>query len=171
MITSAQIELVQSSFRQVVPIAETAGELLYRRIFVLAPDSRALFDDDLRPQAKRLMAAVKVAVDGLGCLDEVAPFLVRLGRRHVRYGVPPGHFAVGGEALLWTLEQALAEAFTPDVRDAWVAAWNVIAGAMLAGMSEAALDAGGPHPDETPQGLNQTGDRGAERRSPQAVQS
>ena len=137
MITTSQIALVQSSFRHVLPIADQAGMLFYERVFTLAPGTRSLFDDDIEPQAQRTMAAVKTAVDGLGDLDLVAPFLVRLGARHVRYGVRHEHFDVVGEALLWTLEQGLGERFTPDVRDAWVAAWDVIAGAMRAGMQRA----------------------------------
>jgi nitric oxide dioxygenase len=139
MITSQQIELVQSSFQQVLPIAEIAGELLYGRIFDVAPETRALFGEDIRPQARRLMAAVKVAVDGLDRLETVAPFLMKLGARHVRYGVRPEHFEIGGEALLWTLQQGLGEAFTADVREAWVEAWGIVAGAMLAGMRDAEL--------------------------------
>jgi hemoglobin-like flavoprotein len=137
MLTETQIELVQSSFQHVLPIADTAGLLLYERIFTLAPAARSLFDDDITPQARRLMAAVKIVVDGLRNLDEVAPFLVRLGARHARYGVRPEHFEVGGEALLWTLEQGLGDRFTPAVRDAWAAAWGIIAGAMLSGMDVA----------------------------------
>ena len=83
------------------------------------------------------MAAVKTAVDGLGDLDVVGPFLVRLGARHVRYGVRTEHFDVVGTALLWTLEQGLGERFTPAVRDAWIAAWDVIADAMRTGMRRA----------------------------------
>jgi nitric oxide dioxygenase len=140
MLTNSQIELVQSSFERVIPVSDAVGELLYERIFFLASETRALFGDDIRPQAKRLMGAVRVAVEGLWRLDEVAPILVDLGARHVRYGVRPEHFAVGGEALLWTLELALGEAFTPEVRDAWAAAWSVVAGAMLTGMRQAELD-------------------------------
>jgi nitric oxide dioxygenase len=117
--------------------------MLYSRIFELAPDARVLFEEDIRPQVKRLMAAVKVAVDGLGRLDEVAPFLVRLGAKHAGYGVRPEHFAVGGEALLWTLEQGLGDSFTPDLRNAWATAWGVIADAMLTGMRQAELDGTG----------------------------
>ena len=83
------------------------------------------------------MAAVKTAVDGLGDLDVVGPFLARLGARHVRYGVRTEHFDVVGAALLWTLEQGLGERFTPAVRDAWIAAWDVIADAMRTGMRRA----------------------------------
>jgi hemoglobin-like flavoprotein len=138
MINEAQISLVQSSFVHVLPIADTAGQLLYGRIFTLAPETRSLFDDDIAPQARRLMTAVTAAVDGLGNLEQLAPFLVKLGARHARYGVQPEHFAVGGEALLWTLEQGLGDLFTQDVREAWEAAWGVIADAMISGMEEAA---------------------------------
>ena len=138
MITDAQIALVQSSFSHVVPIADTAGMLFYERVFTLAPGTRAMFADDVAGQAARTMAAVKTAVDGLGDLDAVAPFLVRLGARHVRYGVRPEHFDVVGAALLWTLEQGLGELFTADVRDAWAAAWDLIAAAMGEGMRRAA---------------------------------
>ena len=55
----------------------------------------------------------------------------------MRYGVRHEHFDVVGAALLWTLEQGLGERFTPAVRDAWVAAWDVIAGAMRDGMRRA----------------------------------
>jgi hemoglobin-like flavoprotein len=140
MITTTQVKLIQTSFQQVLPIADTAGMLLYQRIFTLAPETRALFDDDIAPQAKRLMAAVKVVVDGLENLERVAPMLVKLGARHVRYGVRAEHFEVAGGALLWTLEQGLGEAFTPEVRDAWAAAWDVIADAMLSGMRQAELE-------------------------------
>jgi len=139
MLTALQIQLVQSSFEQVLPIADAAGELLYGRIFELAPESRALFGDDIRPQAKRLMGAVKAAVNGLDNLDDLVPFLVKLGARHVRYGVQPEHFEIGGEALMWTLEQGLGDAFTSPVREAWAAVWTAIATAMLTGMRQAAL--------------------------------
>jgi hemoglobin-like flavoprotein len=137
-ITPEQVALVQATFRHVVPIAETAGVLLYERIFALAPATRALFAEDIRPQAARLMAAVKTTVEGLHDLDAVTPFLVKLGARHVRYGVRPEHFDVAGDALLWTLAQGLGEAFTAEAREAWTAAWTVMATAITAGMSRAA---------------------------------
>jgi hemoglobin-like flavoprotein len=137
MITDAQIELVRSSFQHVLPIADAAGLLFYERIFTLAPSARALFGDDIALQAKRTMAAVKTVVDGLDCLDVVAPFLIRLGARHVRYGLQPEHFDVVGAALMWTLEQGLGDRFTPEVQDAWTAAWTIIVDTMMTGMHQA----------------------------------
>ena len=53
-----------------------------------------------------------------------------LGRRHVGYGVRDSHYATVGEALLWTLEQGLGDAFTPDVRAAWAETYGTRAGVM-----------------------------------------
>jgi len=138
MITQVQVALVQSSFAHVLPIADAAGMMFYERIFTLAPEARALFGDDIALQASRTMGAVKTAVDGLDDIDQVAPFLLRLGARHVRYGVRPEHFDLVGGALLWTLEQGLGDLFTDDVREAWTAAYGVIAGTMRTGMEQAA---------------------------------
>ena len=49
-----------------------------------------------------------------------------------------GHYASVGQALLWTLERGLGEAFTPEVRDAWAAAYALLSAAMI----EAAAEAG-----------------------------
>lgn len=137
VLTTTELDLIRSSFQQVLPIADRAGILVYERIFTLAPGARSLFDDEIPAQGKRLMAATKNVVDSLDDLDAVTAFLVKLGARHVRYGVQPAHFDVVEEALLWTLEQGLGDAFTSDVRAAWKTAWTVIADAMLLGMRTA----------------------------------
>ena len=41
--------------------------------------------------------------------------------------VTAGHDRTVEVVLLWTLEQALGEAFTPEVRDAWRAVYNKVA--------------------------------------------
>jgi len=136
MLTPTQIDLVQASFERVLPIAEEAGLLLYQRIFELAPEARALFSDDIRPQARRTIAAVKTAVDGLDDLDRITPGLVRLGARHVHYGVRPEHFDVVGAALMWTLDQGIGP-LHPATREAWSEVWELVAGAMLLGLLQA----------------------------------
>ena len=73
MITDAQIDLVQSSFQHVLPIADAAGLLFYERVFTLAPGTRSLFGDDISPQAKRTIAAVKTVVDDLRLPRSASP--------------------------------------------------------------------------------------------------
>lgn len=128
--TEDQIRLVQSSWKLVVPIQETASGLFYGRLFELDPALRALFRTDLKTQGHRLMAILNTVVNGLGRLDQLLPAVQDLGRRHTGYGVQDAHYDTVAGALLWTLEQGLGAAFTAEVRDAWTTAYLTLAGVM-----------------------------------------
>ena len=45
--TPSEKELVPTTWSQVVPIAGTAAELFYGRLFELDPETRPLFKDDM----------------------------------------------------------------------------------------------------------------------------
>jgi len=130
--TPQQIELVQTSFKKVVPIAGTAADLFYNRLFEIAPETRSLFPDDLKDQKVKLMAMLGTAVTNLHKLDTILPAVKALGERHKGYGVTAAHYAPVGAALLWTLEQGLGPDFTPDVKAAWTETYTALAGVMTA---------------------------------------
>ena len=133
---SAQINLVQSTFNQVRPIAATAAELFYDRLFKLDPSLRPMFKGDMAHQGRMLMSMLGSAVNGLTNLEALVPVVRQLGARHATYGVRDEHYATVGSALLWTLEQGLGDAFSADVRSAWTRAYAVLAGTMQAGAAE-----------------------------------
>jgi hemoglobin-like flavoprotein len=135
-VTPEQKALVQTSFAQVLPIADQAGALLYGRIFELDPSLRELFHIDIGEQGRKLMQMVSIAVNSLDSLTQLVPALEALGRRHADYGVTREHLELGGEALLWTLERGLGAAFTADVREAWAAVYGVLMDTMLEGMRQ-----------------------------------
>ncbi|TWU61682.1 MULTISPECIES: globin family protein [Crateriforma] len=129
--TPVQIELVQSSWEQVKPISEQAAELFYGKLFELDPSLKPLFKGDMKEQGKKLMATLSLAVASLTKLDSLLPALKDLGRRHVEYGVPDQSYQTVGQALLWTLEQGLGEAFTADVKEAWTETYVTLSTVML----------------------------------------
>jgi hemoglobin-like flavoprotein len=134
-------QLVQESWMQVEPIADTAATLFYDKLFELDPSLRPMFPStDLREQKKKLMQTLTVAVRSLYRLDELTPALEALGRRHAGYRVQDAHYATVGQALLWTLEQGLGAAFTPEVRDAWTETYQLIASVMQRAAREAAAE-------------------------------
>jgi hemoglobin-like flavoprotein len=135
--TPRQIALVRETFAAVKPIAADAADLFYDRLFALDPSLRALFKSDLRAQGAKLMQMIGVAVAGLDKLETIVPAVKALGQRHRGYGVQPAHYATVGEALLWTLGKGLGPAFTDEARDAWLAAYTLLAGAMQQGADEA----------------------------------
>jgi hemoglobin-like flavoprotein len=132
-----QIALVEQSFDQVKPIAPLAAAMFYERLFELDPSLRPLFRGDLARQGQMLMAMIAGAVNGLRNIPQLTPVLRQLGARHVAYGVEDAHYATVGKALLWTLEQGLGDAFTPEVREAWTIAYGLLAGTMQEGAREA----------------------------------
>ena len=134
--TPDEIALIRQGYNHIEPIAEQVGVALYERIFALDPSLRALFRGEMRFHAGNLMTALGMVVRSL---DDLGPILERiqaLGRRHASYGVQPQHFALGGTALLATLEAGLGDAFTPRARAAWSRAYETLVGAMLAAMAE-----------------------------------
>jgi hemoglobin-like flavoprotein len=89
-------------------------------------------------QRKKLMQMITVAVRGLTRLDELVPAVEALGNRHAGYGVTDAHYGTVAAALLWTLEQGLGEGFTPEVREAWIETYTILATVMQNGARQTA---------------------------------
>ena len=130
--TPDQIDLVQSSFAKVVPIADVAAQLFYGRLFEIAPEVKPLFRNDMREQGRKLMSTLGVVVAGLRDLDAIAPAAKALAVKHVGYGVEAAHYKPVGEALIWTLQKGLGEDFSTEVRTAWLSAYGVLSSVMIA---------------------------------------
>jgi hemoglobin-like flavoprotein len=125
-----QIELVQRTFTLAAPLAEEIAGCFYQRLFELDPTLRPLFASNLKPQGEKLMTVLAFAVRGLDQPEIIVGSVRRLGERHVHYGVQAHHYATVGEALLWTLGELFGPAFTPEVEEAWGAAYQLLAGVM-----------------------------------------
>jgi hemoglobin-like flavoprotein len=131
--TPAQQALVQASYAKVVPIADTAATLFYEDLFRRDPSLRVLFKEDMTEQRQKLMAAIGTAVASLRDWGRIAPAIAALGARHAAYGVRTEHYDTVGKALIATLQKGLGDAFTPEVKDAWLACYGVVAAEMRAG--------------------------------------
>lgn len=130
--TPLQVNQVQASFKKVVPIAERAATLFYGRLFETAPETRAMFRGNLDIQGRKLMSALATVVSSPGDFDAIVPVARDLAKRHLVYGVTPGHYSLVGSALLWTLEKGLTDEFTPALRVAWEAAFSALSEVMIA---------------------------------------
>jgi hemoglobin-like flavoprotein len=87
--TPRQIDLVQISFKKVVPIAATAA--------------------DLTEQKRKLMSMPGTAVTILHKLDTILPAVKDLGRRHKGYGVTVEHYAPVGADFTPDVKSAWAQ--------------------------------------------------------------
>lgn len=128
--TPRQVALVQGSWQDVLAVPETAAELFYLRLFALDPLLQPMFKGEMREQRRKLIAMMSVAVNGLARIETLVPVIEALGRRHAGYGVRDEHYTSVAVALLWALERALGDRFTSEAKDAWTAAYGLLAATM-----------------------------------------
>jgi hemoglobin-like flavoprotein len=124
------IKAVQQSFEAMLLDADTFTDLFYSRLFALEPSLRDLFLHDLLEQKAKLLAMLKVIVQGLDRPDMLLPAVRELGARHAGYGVRTHHYDLVEAALLWSLEVTLAEQFTPAANQAWQQTYTWLAQTM-----------------------------------------
>lgn len=125
--TPEQIEMVKTTWASVAAISDAAADLFYGRLFELDPKLKSLFQGDMTEQGKKLMQMIGVAVANLHQLDHVLVPVQELGKRHVDYNVEDKDYDTVAEALLWTLEKGLGDAWNEDVKDAWTETYVTLA--------------------------------------------
>jgi len=124
-------ELVRDSFARVAMMPEVAAALFYERLFTINPSFRPLFTHDMRIQGVKLMAMLTIIVYNLHQPGETLSAIRDLAKRHVEYGVKLADYDALKDALLWTLEQVLADDLTPEIRNAWAVCYQELAGEMM----------------------------------------
>ena len=145
VLTEQDKAIIRRTWKLVVPIGETAADLFYKRLFELQPSYRALFTGEFDAQKRKLITMLAFIVEALDwdpndwALDveessDLFLVVMALGRRHHDlYAVPDEAYQTVGEALLWTLDYGLGEAFTSEAREAWTKIYTILAGTMKLG--------------------------------------
>jgi hemoglobin-like flavoprotein len=145
MITDSDKEAVKRTWKLVVPIAETAADLFYKRLFELRPEYAQLFTRDLATQKKKLVQMLAFIVksldwpesawkDPISAEEDLVFVVLALGRRHKDlYRIPVESYAVVGEALLWTLDYGLGKSFDDAARCAWLHVYQLVSTTMRMG--------------------------------------
>lgn len=139
--TSEQGQLVRLSFVQIIDRKQDLGRIFYERLFATTPALRPLFKSSIEEQAQKLIDTLALVIGNLTNPAGLAGMLERLGRRHSGYGVKNEHYAIVGEALVWSLQKTLGADFTPPLRDAWIALYGTAAAAMKRSSTAQALRA------------------------------
>jgi hemoglobin-like flavoprotein len=131
---SLNVELLESSFAQIKERETEFSAYFYSNLFADYPIVKPLFtNSDMVEQQKKLFKSLVLVVDSLRKPDVLTGALKGLGTRHVKYGVLPEHYPMVGSTLLKVFAICLAEAWTPNVEQAWIEAYGVVAQVMLDG--------------------------------------
>lgn len=145
MLTGAEKTAIRNSWRLVIPIADTAAELFYKRLFELRPEYVSLFSNNMDAQKRKLIKMLAFIVKSVDYReeewrDDVPPeqdlmlVVLALGRRHTElYHIPDESYGIVAQSLLWTLDYGLGDAFTNEVRAAWTHLYTLLAQTMRMG--------------------------------------
>ena len=137
--TPEQTLLVQATFALLLPHSAAVAASFYRRLFALCPGVQALFPVDMERQEQKLISMLHLIIAGLHHLDDLLPALETLGARHRAYGATDAHYALVEHVLLTTLQEHLAERWTPEVETAWTAALRLVVTLMQSAPSEQSI--------------------------------
>jgi nitric oxide dioxygenase len=137
--TPEQLEIVGATLADVEAHSDAFSACFYERLFALAPETRALFPDDIAAQREKLVAELSFLAEAVSDLPRFVERARDLGARHHRYGARAGHYEVVEQATLVALADALGPEWNQTTMLAWQRLYRLMAETMLEGSGGAAF--------------------------------
>jgi hemoglobin-like flavoprotein len=131
--------VLKESFNLVAPHKEAFARHFYSQLFEHYPQTRQLFpptEEGMRRQESSLIATLAVVVAGVERGENLTQVIRKLGERHHRYGAQAAHYPLVGQLLLQTFQDLLGDNFTPQMKEAWSKAYEIISAEMLKGANQ-----------------------------------
>ncbi len=105
---------------------------MYERMAEEQPDLKALFANTRNGQAERLAGAVLAYAQNIDDLEELAPTIAVIAKKHVNVNVLPKHYPIVGQLLLSAMQDILGDALDKKILDAWAEAYTYLADVFIA---------------------------------------
>lgn len=130
MLNNQHIEIVKST----IPVLESAGPALtehfYKRMFSHNPELKDIFNmthQKTGRQSVALFEAVAAYAKNIENLEALTSAVERIAHKHTSFNIQAEHYQIVGHHLIETLRELATEAFTPEVEEAWTAAYLFLA--------------------------------------------
>lgn len=144
MLTPEQIALVKAT----VPVLREHGVALtkhfYARMLNGNPELRQVFNQGHQRtgrQQEALAAAVLAYAENIEDPAPLLPAVSHIAGKHVSVGIRAEHYPIVGRHLLASIKEVLGDAATPELLDAWGAAYGQLADILIAAESKRYNDA------------------------------
>lgn len=151
MLSDQQREIIKAT----VPALKTYGETITRTFYGAMLGDHPELLNYFNPanqrgeggQARSLAASVLAYAENIDRLGNLGSMVERIATKHVSLEIRPEHYPIVGKYLLRAIAEVLGEAATPEIVDAWGAAYGQLAEVMIGReqvlYTEAANQAGG----------------------------
>jgi nitric oxide dioxygenase len=135
MLSDQQRAIVKAT----VPALQAHGETITRRFYsallIAHPELLNYFNPTNQlgegGQARSLAASILTYAKNIDRLETLGGMVERITAKHVSLEIRPEHYPVVGEYLLRAIAEVLEDAATPDILDAWAAAYGQLANIMI----------------------------------------
>lgn len=121
-----------------VPVLKENGVLLtkyfYNRMFTHHPELKNMFNMGNQKsdrQQTALALAVLAYAENIANPTVLLPEVNRIGHKHTSLDIRPEHYIIVGNQLIASIKEVLGDAATPEIVDAWTAAYNQLAQLMI----------------------------------------
>ena len=134
MLSQKHIDTVKAT----IPLLASAGpaitEYFYKRMFTHNPELSDIFNmtnQKTGRQPAALFNAIAAYATHIDNLEVLTGAVMRIAHKHTSFNIQPDQYDIVGHHLIETLRELAPEAFTPDVEEAWVAAYAQLAGIFI----------------------------------------
>ena len=133
MLTAQQRALVTATVPALRAHGETVTRQFYASLFEAHPALWNVFNPANQRdggQARSLAASVLAYAEHIEHPEQLGRMVERISGKHGSLEVQPEHYPIVGHHLLGAIKQVMGDAATPDILDAWGAAYGQLAGIM-----------------------------------------
>lgn len=134
MLTKQQIELVNAT----VPVLREHGVALtshfYKRMLSHNPELMQVFNMGHQRagfQQQALAGAVLAYAENIENLPALLGAVAHIANKHVSVGIRAEHYPIVGKHLIASIKEVLGDAATPELIDAWTAAYMQLADVLI----------------------------------------
>lgn len=134
MLTKQQIELVKAT----VPVLREHGVALtshfYKRMLSHNPELMQVFNMGHQRagfQQQALAGAVLAYAENIENLPALLGAVAHIANKHVSVGIRAEHYPIVGKHLISSIKEVLGDAATPELIDAWTAAYMQLADVLI----------------------------------------
>ncbi len=134
MLTKQQIELVKAT----VPVLREHGVALtshfYKRMLSHNPELMQVFNMGHQRagfQQQALAGAVLAYAENIENLPALLGAVAHIANKHVSVGIRAEHYPIVGNHLIASIKEVLGDAATPELIDAWTAAYMQLADVLI----------------------------------------
>ncbi len=133
-ITEDQKKIVKSTAPLLKENGKEITSIFYKHLFEFHPELLNLFNQTNQKMGTQPLALANIvyfAAENIDCLDVLTPEIQIIANKHRALTIQPEHYPIVGKYILQAISEFLGDKATPEILDAWFAAYTVIANILI----------------------------------------